>query len=107
MGSGPVGGARFRDPRDPDQSTFDMNTPDFHPRRRTVIDELARAGIRVWKHSVSRLEETMYKKSHVKPVVDELIQDTIVEQVANGNNVILGLSLVTPGPEPRLSPLFS
>ena len=83
----PVGGARFRDPRDPDQLTFDMNTPDFHPLRRTVIDELARAG-RQSLEALGRLvlEETMYKKSHVKPVVDELIQDTIVEQVANGRS---------------------
>ena len=64
-----------------------MNTPGFHPLRRNVIDELTRADRQSLEALVRlTLEETMYKKSHVRPVVDGVIEDTIVEQVANGRS---------------------
>ena len=81
-----VSGQRFRDPRDPNQMSFDILHPDFTPLESRIL-ELLRGG----DHSMAELREdalleTIYKKTHVKPVVDRLIVQRRVDQVRTGRS---------------------
>ena len=82
-----VGGARYRDPRDPAQMTFSIDAPDFTPLRRRFVDHLLKAGSEDLEVLARQtLEETIYRKADAKRIIDELVNDTVVEQVANGRS---------------------
>jgi three-Cys-motif partner protein len=81
-----ISGQRFRDPRDPGQMSFDILQPDFSPLASSIVDLLDRR-----EHSMAELcrfalLETMYKETHVKPVVDALIDQRKVELVRTGRS---------------------
>ena len=81
-----VTGQRFRDPRDPNQMSFDILQPDFTPLAKSIIELLETR-----EHSMAELcryalLETIYKDTHVKPVVDSLIGERKVEVARTGRS---------------------
>ena len=81
-----VSGQRFRDPRDPNQMSFDILHPDFTPLESRILELLGGRD-----HSIAELRqyahlETIYKKTHVKPAVDRLIEQRRVDQVRTGRS---------------------
>ncbi|MDE2824416.1 MAG: three-Cys-motif partner protein TcmP [Chloroflexota bacterium] len=81
-----ISGQRFRDPRDPNQLAFDILEPDFRPLENRILDLLEE---REWSLADLRrhaLLETIYKETHVKPRVDELVAAGKVEQTATGRS---------------------
>ena len=79
-----VTGQRLRDPRDPNQMSFDILQPDFTPLAKSIIELLETR-----EHSMAELcryalLETIYKDTHVKPVVDSLIGERKVEVARTG-----------------------
>lgn len=81
-----ITGQRFRDPRDPGQMSFDILRPDFSPLASSILGLLDER-----EHSMAELcrfalLETMYKETHVKPVVDALIEQRKVELVRTGRS---------------------
>ena len=79
-----VTGQKFRDPRDPNQLSFDILHPDFTPLESRILELL---GTR--DHSMAELcehafFETIYKETHVKPVVDRLRAQRKVELARTG-----------------------
>lgn len=81
-----VAGQRFRDPRDRNQMSFDILKPDFTPLANSIIERLE-----VRNHDMAELcrhalLETIYKDTHVKPVVDSLLAQRRVELVRTGRS---------------------
>lgn len=79
-----VSGQRFRDPRDPNQLTFDILQPDFRPLDNQILrllEERDRSMAELCRYA---LLETIYKETHVKPRVDALVAARDVEQVSTG-----------------------
>ncbi len=81
-----LSGQRFRDPNDPNQMSFDILRPDFAPLAQRVVDQL---GVR--EHNLAELcedalLETIYKDTHVKPVVDSLLERRVVELARTGRS---------------------
>ena len=81
-----VSGQRFRDPRDPSQLSFDMQHPDFTPLESRILELLGER-----EHSMAELREhalleTIYLETHVKPVVDRLIDERKVERPHTGRS---------------------
>jgi three-Cys-motif partner protein len=81
-----VAGQRFRDPRDPNQMSFDILEPDFTPLADSITELLE-----VREHNMAELcrhalLETIYKDTHVKPVVDSLIDQRRVQLVRTGRS---------------------
>ena len=79
-----VSGQQFRDPRDPNQMSFDILHPDFTPLESRILELLGGR-----EHSMEELREyalleTIYKKTHVKPAVDRLMEQRRVDQVRTG-----------------------
>jgi three-Cys-motif partner protein len=74
----PIRGLGYRDPRDPNQQTLDIEVaPQTGPLRRLILEHLERlpsgratlAELRDWV-----LQETIYKPTHTRPAVQELIR---------------------------------
>lgn len=83
----PVAGGRFRDPRDPQQLSFDMTTPDFSPLRHEFVRLMTLHGtIDLAALARHALLETIYKPSHAKVAIDELLANGIVRQVSTGRS---------------------
>ncbi|WP_428115060.1 three-Cys-motif partner protein TcmP [Candidatus Poriferisodalis sp.] len=81
-----VSGQRFRDPRDPDQMSFDILRPDFTPLANGIVELLGgreHSMAELCKHA---LLETIYKETHVKPVVDSLLEQRRVELARTGRS---------------------
>jgi hypothetical protein len=81
-----VTGQRFRDPRDPNQMSFDILQPDFTPLAKSIIELLESR-----EHNMAELRryallETIYKDTHVKRVVDSLIYERKVEPARTGRS---------------------
>ncbi len=81
-----VSGQRFRDPRDLNQMSFDILHPDF-----TLLESRILELLNARDHSMSELcedalLETIYKETHVKPVVDRLLSEHKVEKVRTGQS---------------------
>ena len=81
-----VAGQRFRDPRDPNQMSFDILTPDFSPLAKGIVERLATR-----EHSMAELcrfalLETIYKDTHVKPVVGSLLRQRKVDWARTGKS---------------------
>lgn len=81
-----VSGQRFRDPRDPNQMSFDILHPDFIPLESRVLELLGGRDYSMAELRENALLETIYKKAHVKPVVDRLIEQRKVDQVSTGRS---------------------
>ncbi len=81
-----VSGQRFRDPRDPNQMSFDILHPDFTPLESRILDLLGGRDYSMAELCEDALLETIYKETHVKPVVDRLIEQRRVDQVRTGRS---------------------
>ena len=81
-----VSGQRFRDPRDPNQMSFDILHPDFTPLASRILELLGRRDYNMAELREDALLETIYKKTHVKPVVDRLIEQRRADQVSTGRS---------------------
>lgn len=81
-----VSGQRFRDPRDPNQLSFDILHPDFTPLESRILELLGGRDHNLEELREDALLETIYKKAHVKPVVDRLIEQRKVELVSTGRS---------------------
>ena len=90
-----VSGQRFRDPRDPNQMSFDILHPDFTPLEGRILEMLGGSEYSMAALCKDALLETIYKATHVKPVVDQLIAQRRVELVSTGRpyaDRVLGLA---------------
>jgi len=81
-----VAGQRFRDPRDPNQLSFDMQYPDFTPLESRILELLGGRDHSMAELCEDALLETIYKESDVKPVMDRLIEQRIVELARTGRS---------------------
>ena len=81
-----VSGQRFRDPRDPNQMSFDILHPDFTPLESRILELLSGGDYSTAELCEDALLETIYKETHVKPVVDQLLSQHKVEQVRTGRS---------------------
>ena len=81
-----VSGQRFRDPRDPNQMSFDILHPDFTPLESRVLELLDERAYTLAELCEDALLETIYKEAHVKPVVDRVIEQRLVDQVRTGRS---------------------
>lgn len=82
----PIGGSRFRDPRDPMQLSFSIDEPDFTPLRRVMLEELEIRGETDLRSLCNHaLEQTIYRVEHVLPAIKALVESDKVEQVKTGS----------------------
>lgn len=82
-----ISGERFRDPRNPDQLSFDILQPDFTPLERAFVDLCGeRTEISLQAMCDHALRETLYKATHAKPVVDKLVSQQELEVVRTGKS---------------------
>lgn len=80
-----VSGQRFRDPRDINQLAFDMRQPDFTGLEREIVRVITEQGsVDLRSLCDHALLETIYKISHVKPVVERLESRGVIERRTNG-----------------------
>ena len=61
-------------------------TPDFTPLESRILELLGRRDYNMAELRDDALLETIYKKAHVKPVVDRLIEQRRVEMVHTGRS---------------------
>lgn len=81
-----ITGQLFRDPRDPNQLSFDILRPDFTPLGNRIIELLETR-----EHSVAELRrhallETIYRETHVKNALEPLLERHRVEVARNGRS---------------------
>lgn len=81
-----VAGQRFRDPRYPDQMSFDILEPDFTPLASGIIQRLEARDHDMAELCQHALLETIYKDTHVKPVVDSLLEQRRVQLIRTGRS---------------------
>ncbi|HWL42154.1 MAG TPA: three-Cys-motif partner protein TcmP [Ilumatobacter sp.] len=81
-----VAGQRFRDPRDPNQMSFDILRPDFTALATSILELLEMRDHNMAELCQYALLETIYKDTHVKPVVDSLLQERKVEWARTGKS---------------------
>ena len=79
-----VSGQQFRDPRDPNQMSFDILSPNFTPLESRILKLLGGRDYNMAELAKDALLETIYKEAHVKPAVDRLIEQRKVDQVSTG-----------------------
>jgi three-Cys-motif partner protein len=77
----PIGGVRFRDPRDPSQGMLDFTiNPDFGPLRRSLLAELSHGPQPLALLKEHTLVETVYRPPHARTVVQELLRQGAVQR---------------------------
>jgi three-Cys-motif partner protein len=77
----PIGGVRFRDPRDPSQGMLDFTiNPDFGPLRRSLLAELSHGPRTLALLKEHTLVETVYRPPHARTVVQELLRQGAVQR---------------------------
>jgi three-Cys-motif partner protein len=77
----PIGGVRFRDPRDPDQGILDLAIdPDLSPLSRELLAELSHGPRTLAELKDYTLVETVYRPPHARSVVQELLQQPAVQR---------------------------
>ena len=81
-----VAGQRFRDPRDPNQMSFDILRPDFTPLADEIVEQLNERDHNMAELCRYALLETIYKDTHVKPVIDSLLQQRKIELASTGRS---------------------
>ena len=80
-----VSGQRFRDPRDPDQLSFDMSAPDFTVLENSFLRLIEERGVQDLETlSDFALLESIYKKTHAKSAVDRLVERYRLVQIQTG-----------------------
>jgi hypothetical protein len=80
-----IAGQRFRDPRNPDQMSFDILEPDFTPLEHAFLDLAEQQGeVSLQGFADHALRETIYKGTHAKPTVDRLVEQRRLEEVRTG-----------------------
>ena len=79
-----VSGQQFRDPRDPNQMSFDILRPDFTPLETRILKLLGESDHSMAELCEHALLETIYNETHVKPAVDRLKAQRKVEPVRTG-----------------------
>lgn len=85
----PVAGARFRDPKDPNQVSMNFGEAvNLKPLEDEFVVELRRSGGQLDLESLAEfaLLETVYLKTHARPAVERLLESTVVERIANGRS---------------------
>ncbi len=107
----PVGGVRFRDPRDPDQGVLGFTIdPDLGPLRRSLLAEL-RSGPRTLAQLKDHaLVETVYRPPHARTAVQRLLEQGIIQRdPARGHMTdatVIRLAERTPATEAEPARLF-
>ena len=82
-----IAGQRFRDPRDPNQMSFDILKPDFTPLERAFVELAEQRGeVSLEALPTTRLRETIYKGTHAKPTVDRLVEQQRLEAARTGKS---------------------
>ncbi len=81
-----VTGQRFRDPRDRNQMSFDILQPDFTPLANSIMELLEVREYNMAELCRHALLETIYKDTHVKPVVDSLLEQGRVQVARTGGS---------------------
>jgi hypothetical protein len=77
----PVGGVRFRDPRDPDQEVLDFTLdPDLGPLTRALLAELGRGPRTLAVLKDHALTETVYRPPHARTVVQNLLRRGAIDR---------------------------
>ena len=79
-----VSGQKFRDPRDPNQMSFDILHPDFTPLESRILGLLDGRDYSMAELCEDALLETIYRETDVKPAVDRLVDQRKVDQVSTG-----------------------
>ena len=80
----PVSGSATH--RDPNQMSFDILQPDFTPLVNSIVERLEAHDHNMAELCQHALLKTIYKDSHVKPVVDSLLEQRRVELVHTGRS---------------------
>ncbi|MFI6705403.1 three-Cys-motif partner protein TcmP [Nonomuraea sp. NPDC050478] len=104
----PVKGVRYRDPRDPNQTTLDFTpTADTRPLRQAILAELGQGERTLEQLKELALLETVYRPPHVTPIVRKLLSDGIVERHPKGGQLSGDkiIRLAKPS-EPAIDKLF-
>ena len=81
-----VSGQKFRDPRDPNQMSFDILRPDFTPLESRILGLLDGRDYSMAELCEDALLETIYRETDVKPAVDRLVDQRKVDQVSTGRS---------------------
>ena len=66
--------------------SFDILHPDFTPLEGRILELLGMRDHNLEELREDALFETIYKKAHVKPAVDRLIEQRKVDQVSTGRS---------------------
>lgn len=81
-----IAGQQFRDPRDPNQMSFDILEHNFTALARIILERLEDGEQSMAQLCRYALLETIFKDTHVKPVVDGLIAERKVEPASTGRS---------------------
>ena len=81
-----VTGQRFRDPRYPNQLAFDILEPDLRPLEDSILGLLEERECSLTDLRRHALLETIYKETHAKTAVDELVAKGTAEQASTGRS---------------------
>lgn len=93
----PVNGSRFRDPRDLNQMSFDVDKPNFVPLRRELLDLLAGGGRSVDELKRHALLHTIYRPEHAGQEVGLMVKDNSLDKgPRRGDAAIVSLPAQLP-----------
>lgn len=97
-------GVRYRDPRDPNQMMLDIEQdPDTAPLSRIVLDVLGDGARTLDQLRDYALLETVYRRAHVRPVVQRLLKEGRLTRLTAGqlagSTTLQKASEVAAGPE--------
>lgn len=81
-----IAGQKFRDPRDLNQLSFDILQPDFTPLKKGILGRLDERDHTMAELCRYALLDTIYKDTHVKPVVDDLLLEHKIEMPRTGRS---------------------
>ena len=103
----PIGGVRFRDPRDPHQGMLDFTiNPDLGPLARSVLSELLNGPRTLSQLKDHALFETIYRPPHARTVVQDLLRRGTVQRKPVRGHLTDATVIELPGPaEPDVSEL--
>ncbi len=92
-----VSGSRFRDPRDPNQMSFDIDEPNFTPLRRAVLEQLASGGKSIEALKRYTLLQTIYRPVHAGREISQLVRDGALDKgPGRGDSAIVSLAAQPP-----------
>lgn len=78
----PVGGVRFRDPRDPDQGLLGFAIdPDLGPLSRSLLAELSQGPRTLAGLKDHALVETVYRPPHARTIVQKLLRQGTLQRI--------------------------